>query len=351
MPHPRIHQAQQLRMPETSAAFMGYRAPAEWEPQACVWVTPPHNPDTWPGCLDLAQKQFTDFLDELVKVVRVRTTESQQIPTNDSWIRDSGPLFVLRQKDGNAELACHDFSFNGWGKKYEPRPLDDVVPQQIAMSLDIPIWIHDLVLEGGSIEVNGKGTLVTTKSCLLNPNRNPELSQLQIEERLHETLGTSHVIWLHEGLEGDDTDGHIDDLARFVTPDTVVAVSAAPNHPDRAICQRNLEVLRSAQDQDGAKIQIVELPTPEPIHYDFPADPFGPRVRSTLPASYTNFLISNESVFVPVFGSRSDDEAVRRLEQVLPQYSIVPLRAEHLIVGLGAFHCLTMQQPHSMSDD
>ncbi|MEX1016197.1 MAG: agmatine deiminase family protein [Phycisphaeraceae bacterium] len=342
MPHARIDQFDQLHRPDRTAVELGYRMPAEWEPHSAVWLTPPHNVETWPLVMDRAVQQFEAWVDMLRCCVPVCTTQAMQIPTNDSWIRDYGPIFVINRQ---GDLAAHDFHFNGWGGKYEQRDRDDVVPQHIARQLGLPLWVHDLVLEGGSIDVNGQGTLLTTEQCLLNPNRNPHLSRQQIEARLHETLGTTHVIWLPGGIEGDDTDGHIDDIARFIAPDTVAALRAPQHHPDHAMLERNWQVLRQARGQNGRPFTLVELPVPDPIHFDYPADRFGPGGPAPLPASHANFLITNGTVFVPTFGQPSDDAALRTLEQAMPGYTILGVRSEWLIVGLGALHCLSQQQP------
>lgn len=343
-PHPTIDAIDAIERPTQTARELGYRYPAEFEPTDCVWVVPPHNEETWPGCFKAAQAQHADWVDLMRPYVEVRTPGTLGIETNDSWIRDFGPLFVV---NGQGNLACHDFHFNSWGAKYEEvRPLDDVVPQQIARELGLPLWVHDFILEGGSIDVNGKGTVMTTQQCLFNANRNPWASPEMIEAKLHETLGTEHVIWLPGGIAGDDTDGHIDDVARFVSPECVAVVVAPQGHADYATTQRNLKALQQAKDQDGQDLHIVGLPAPEPIIYDFPALPSvqtpGP---APVPASYANFLIANDAVFMPVFGQAADDVACGVLEKVMAGRTIVPVRAEHLVVGLGALHCLSMQQP------
>jgi agmatine deiminase len=363
--HPTIDALDTLERPTRSAKALGYRCPAEFEPVDCVWVVPPHNEETWPGCFELALAQHADWVDQMRGYLDVRTPSSLGIATDDSWIRDFGPIFVVR---GEAEdrgasdatatarsshapspsrLALHDFHFNAWGAKYEAvRPKDDVVPQHLADQLGLPLWVHDFVLEGGSIDVNGKGTVMTTQQCLFNANRNPWSTPEAIEQTLHDTLGTKHVIWLPGGIAGDDTDGHIDDVARFVSPDCVAVVVAPEGHADHAATQRNLKALQRARDQDGQPLHIVGLPTPEPIFYDFPALPSvetpGP---APVPASYANFVIANDAVFVPAFGQATDEIACGVLEKVLPGRSIVPVRAEHLVVGLGALHCLSMHQP------
>lgn len=341
--HPRAPFVDQLKRLDGSAGTAGYAMPAEWSPLSAVWLVEPHNVETWPGCLDKAQRQFHAWAEALADHVEVVTTQRLGIATNDSWIRDFGPIFVKHRTTG--ELAAHDFHFNGWGGKYEKRELDDLVPQHIARHLDIGLYIHDMVLEGGSIEVNGRGTVMTTRQCLLNDNRNPHLSQQQVTDRLHEALGTRQVIWLPGGIVGDDTDGHVDDIARFVNPSTVVAVRAEPGHPDHAMLEQNWAALGKARDQDDRPLDVVPLPAPQPIHYDYPADRFGPGGRATVPASYANFLIANGALFVPTFGQTTDDQALRTLEQCMPNHQIVPIRAEWLVVGLGALHCLSMQQP------
>lgn len=316
--------------------------PAEWEPIERVWLTEPHNADTWPGCLDEAQQQFADWMDAMRPFVQPCTTQSVGITTNDSWIRDYGPMFVVNKA---GELACHNFVFNCWGDKYGPYGDDNAVPRQIANKLGLPVWRHDEVLEGGSIEVNGQGTVMSTQQCLLNPNRNNHLKQKEIEQMLHDALGTRHVIWLPGGIEGDDTDGHIDDVARFINAETVVAVRPSVGHPDHEVLERNWKALQEACDQDGNKLNLVELPAPEPIFYDYAADEFGPGGRKPLPASYANFLIANGAVFVPTFGQRHDDTALRVLERAMPGYQVIGVRAQRLVVGLGALHCLSMGQP------
>lgn len=338
----------ELCTPPASAVSLGYRMPAEWDPIDCVYLTRPHNADTWPGVLDKAGAQFDTLVKTLRHHVDVKTTQELGITTNDSWVRDYGPIFV---KNDSGELACHDFVFNCWGNKYQPFADDDVVPQFIAAGLELPIWIHHFALEGGSIDVNGEGALLTTDSCLMNPNRNPDLSREQIEAMLGQTLGASHIIWLPGGIAGDDTDGHIDDVARFINGHTVAAVRATDDHPDNAVLERNWEVLKHARDQRGHRLEAIELPMPEPILYDFPPDPScGDTPGSSggvrpVPASYANFLFANDALVVPVFGQATDDIALRRLDDALPEHKIVPVRCESLIIGLGAIHCLSMQRP------
>lgn len=342
MPQARTHVNNTPLRPQQTAADLGYRMPAEWEPVSRVWVTRPHNAETWPGCLDEAQRQFDDLTALMKPYVEVHDTHDVAITTNDSWIRDYGPLFVVNAQGG---LACHDFVFNCWGGKYEPYADDNAIPRLIAKQLGLPLWEHRMVLEGGSIDVNGAGTVMTTLRCLLHPSRNPDLTQQQIEQRLHDTLGTRHVIWLPGGIEGDDTDGHIDDVARFISADTVAAVRAPQGHPDHDTLEHNWQTLQQASDQTGARLNLIELPTPELIKYDYPADEYTPAGPKPLPASYANFLIANTAVFVPTFGQPSDDTALRSLDNAMPSHTVVPVRCDRLVVGLGAIHCMTMQQP------
>ena len=341
MPHPRVSAYKELNTPGGSAGGLGYRMPGEFEPVECVWVSPPRNAETWPGCLGDAQREFADWVGLLKQAVTVRTTDEIGIETDDAWIRDFGPIFVVRDEDdgrGRA-VACHDFHFNTWGGKYEVRDKDDVVPQHMARKLGVPIWVHDFVLEGGSIEVNGMGTVMTTEQCLLNPNRNPGLTRDKIEAQLHGALGTRHTVWLPGGIAGDDTDGNIDDVARFVSADTVLAVSARRGHRDYELTQKNLRALRAGVDQDGRPLRVVELPAPEPIYYDYPEG------RAPVPASYANFLIANRQVFVPIFGQAADDVALGVFTDEMAGFSVVPVPARRLVVGLGALHCLSQQQP------
>lgn len=347
--HPIARVARELRTPDGNACVLGYRMPAEWEPIGRVLVCHPHNLLTWPGCLDLACQEFHDMVQTLRRFVDVSSTQELGVTTDDSWIRDYGPIFVVTDDTSQPRLACHDFIFNCWGQKYEDYRQDDVVPQYVAAELEIPIWIHDVVLEGGAIDVNGNGTVMTTEQCLLNVNRNAHLSRQQIETILHQALGTTHVIWLAGGIAGDDTDGHVDDVARFIGPDVVVAVRAAVDHPDHEVLEMNWQVLEGACDQCGHDLNLLELPAPDPIFYEFPemagsGDPVAAG-RKRLPASYANFLFANEGVLVPTFGQAVDDVALRVLERALPEHHITPVRSEHLIVGLGAIHCLSTQQP------
>ncbi|MEO0514726.1 MAG: agmatine deiminase family protein [Planctomycetota bacterium] len=309
----------------SSPEHVSFRWPAEWEPLAAVWVVPPHNEETWPGCLEEAQAEHVAWCDAMSEVVRVKTLDELDIPTNDSWVRDFGPLFVLNQV---GQIVIQDFRFNGWGDKYETRDLDDAVPRKLAAALGLPIMTHEQILEGGALETDGRGTLLTTTDCLLSPTRNGDTAKPDVEALLRDTLGITRTIWLSVNLPGDDTDGHIDNAARFINEHTVVVHPAIDPTP----------LL-------DAGLNVLTLPGVEPMFYDYPADRFGPAKRQPLPCSYANFLIANGRVFVPTFGQPSDDLALRLLDDAMPNHTPVPIRANHLVVGQGALHCLSMQQP------
>jgi agmatine deiminase len=257
-------------------------------------------------------------------------------PTNDAWCRDHGPIFVQRTANGRREEAILDWGYNAWGGKYPPYDLDDVVPTCIGRELAIPVFAPGIVLEGGSIDVNGRGTLLTTEACLLNPNRNPQLSRADIEGYLRDYLGVSKILWLGDGILGDDTDGHVDDLTRFVNPTTVVTVvEDDPLDPNYEPLQENLRRLREMTDQDGQPLRIETLPMPRPIEHD------GQR----LPASYANFYIANGIVLLPGYDVERDEAARERLQKVFPDRRVVVIDCTDLVWGLGAFHCVTQQWP------
>jgi agmatine deiminase len=335
---------------------LGYRMPAEWEPHEATWLSWPHNPETWPGTLDRVSGIFAEIVaalheheevriltgtEELERsarlALRARGCESPnvrfwRIPTNDAWMRDHGPIFVL---DSERQVAITDWRYNAWGGKYPPFDLDDAVPSRLNETLRLPLFQPGIVLEGGSIDVNGRGTLLTTESCLLNPNRNPALTRREIEDKLLEHLGASNVLWLGDGIIGDDTDGHVDDLTRFVNPGAVVTVVETnrddPNHAPLAANRRYLEDVAVG----GSKLEVVELPMPEPLF----------NAGQRLPASYANFYIANELVLVPVFHCRQDDAACGLLADCFAGRRIVPIDSRPLVAGLGALHCLTQQVP------
>lgn len=338
---------------------MNYKIPAEWEPHVGTWLAWPHNLEHWPGkfepiphvyaeiaaaLIEGGEKVFICVNDKemedsarqlLAKKLGANIAEVQffQIPTNASWCRDHGPIFV---KDKNGKFVITDWIYNAWGGKYPPWDKDDMVPQILAQRLKFPIISPGIVLEGGSIDVNGKGTLLTTEQCLLNKNRNPHLGREQIEKCLHDYLGATNILWLKEGIIGDDTDGHIDDIARFVDEKTVIcAIEKNKSDENYEILKKNFKDLKHMRDQDGAKFNIVEFPMPEPVIYE----------NQRLPASYANFYIANSSVLVPTFQCRRDKHALGILSDLFPMRKIIGIDCVDLIWGLGTIHCSTQQQP------
>jgi agmatine deiminase len=261
--------------------------------------------------------------------------EFHHIATNDAWIRDHGAVFVIAEHESSAPRLAHDFRFNAWGGKYPPFDLDDAVAAQMAEALGVPIVRHAMVLEGGSVDVNGAGTLLTTEQCLLNSNRNPGLERSAIESCLKAAFGVTTVVWLGAGIEGDDTDGHIDELSRFVAARTVVTAVERnvddPNYAALVANRRTLEDLRI----DDRPLEIIDLPMPEPLHYR------GQR----LPASYANFFVANDLVLVPSFADRVDDAAAAILAGCFPDRRVSAIDCRALVVGLGGLHCLTQQIP------
>jgi len=342
-------------------AQAGFRWPAEWEPHAATWLAWPHNPDTWPGRLAEAQAQYAGLVRELSFRERVRLlvrdarmegeartalaragveagapVEIHHLATNDSWLRDSGPIFVARGEGASRERLALDFGFNGWGGKYPPWDLDDDVPRRAASLLGMATRQAGFVLEGGSVDGNGQGTVLTTESCLLHPNREPGRTRAEMEERLAAWLGATHVLWLGDGIAADDTDGHVDDLARFVDATTVVAVveadAADANH---APLVENLRRLRHMRDAEGRPLSVAELPMP-PVHVV---------AGQRCPASYANFAFANGCVLVPTFGVREDARALAVLRECLPGRDVVGVPCGELVLGLGAVHCLSQQEP------
>jgi agmatine deiminase len=336
---------------------LGFRMPAEWERHEATWLSWPHNPETWPGGFEPIPAAFAEIVAALheheeVRILagsadleasarealRARGCESPnvrfaRIPTNDAWVRDHGPIFVV---DDHGVVAMTDWRYNAWGGKYPPYDLDDRVPARINEALKLRRFEPGIVLEGGSVDVNGRGTLLTTESCLLHPNRNPTLSKADIEQTLREYLGVRHVVWLGDGIVGDDTDGHVDDLARFVRQTTVVtAVEEDPSDDNYGALQDNLARLHAACDEAGRPLEVVPLPMPPALYHQ------GRR----LPASYANFYVGNGAVLVPVFDHSRDEIACSTLARLFPERRIAPIFATDLVWGLGAVHCVTQQQP------
>jgi agmatine deiminase len=338
-------------------AALGYRMPAEWERHESTWLSWPQNSETWPGKrISRVEEIYLQMLEGLLpgeKVnllvrdasmgaavkkrlekmsIRTANLVLHSIPTNDAWIRDYGPTYI---KNAKGEKAWNKWIFNAWGGKYADLMKDTHIFEDKSL-IPHPCFEAGLVLEGGSIEVNGAGTCLTTEQCLLNKNRNPQLSRAKIEQFLKDYLGVSHIIWLKEGIEGDDTDGHIDDIARFTDKNTVLTVfEEDEKDANYEVLKRNWEDLKRATDQDGKKWNVVKLPMPGIVAEE----------DERLPASYANFLIANESVLLPVYGHKNDKEAARILKEVFPKKEILPVRCNDLVFGLGAIHCVSQQEP------
>ncbi len=336
----------------------GFRMPAEWEPQEAVWLTWPVNVSTWPGIFDRIPPKFAEIAALVSRHERVRIncpgavqdaarTHLRQAgaaldrvelfdhPSNDAWCRDHGPIFVLNDTTG--EVALTDWKYNAWGGKYPPFEDDDAMPRRVADALGMRRFPVPVVMEGGSLEVDGRGRLLTTSNCLMHPNRNPHLSRDRIERMLADYLGAETFLWLDQGIAGDDTDGHIDDIARFTPSGAVLcAVSEDEADPDFCPLRENLERLRRYRDAAGNPLDVMTLPMPSPIYYR------GDR----LPASYANYLVINHAVLVPTFGQpERDRRALEVLEHCFPDRSVYGVDCVDLVVGLGTLHCISQQQP------
>jgi agmatine deiminase len=334
--------------------------PAEWERHEATWLSWPHKEASWPGAFEAVPGIFVEIARHLAEseLVRINVADEDFAarvrallkrggvnldavrfhlhPTDDAWVRDHGPVYVVRARDGRRERAIVDWGYNAWGGKYPPYHLDDEVPTRIAEEMNEVLFKPSIVMEGGSLDVNGCGTLLTTESCLLNPNRNPQLTRMEIENYLREYLGVRHILWLGDGIVGDDTDGHIDDLTRFVARDTVVtAVEEDPADENYEALHDNYQRLQMMKDQDGQPLRIVTLPMPGPVYYE------GQR----LPASYANFYIANRTVLVPTYRHHNDARAISTLQDLFPDRRVVGIDCTELAWGLGAIHCLTQQQP------
>jgi agmatine deiminase len=334
--------------------------PAEWEAHSATWLAWPHNRDTWPHQLEQVQAIYVQIIAalqgwEIVQLLVNDTATASQVsqvltahglhmdtvrllqhPTVDAWLRDSGPTFLRCRTNTTPSLALVDWDFTAWGGKYPDMLSDDALPQYMAESLCLPRFRPGIALEGGSIDVNGRGACLTTEQCLLHPNRNPHLQRRDLERYLHDYLGTPHIIWLGQGIAGDDTDGHVDDIARFVNPTTVVcAVTDDPQDVNYAILQDNYRRLQTATDQDGRPLEVVLLPMPAPVYAD----------HESLPASYANFYIANGVVLVPTYNCPQDQMALAVLQGLFPQRQVIGIPCTPLVWGLGAIHCITQQQP------
>ena len=340
---------------------LGYFFPAEWEPHEATWLSWPHKEGSWPGKIDKVFPSYSLFIkylsnsekvrinvaDETMKAAAIQHLSNANVnldavefyyhPTNDAWCRDHGPAFLVnRDASFMPQKLVLDWNYNAWGNKYTPVNLDDIIPTRIAECFDLPLYEPGIIMEGGSVDFNGKGTVLTTTACLLNKNRNPHLNQNQIEDYLKKYYGVQQVLWLGDGIAGDDTDGHIDDITRFVNEDTVVTVvEENPEDENYHILQENLQKLKEMKLLDGRKLQVIELPMPSPVIWE----------GTRLPASYANFYIANKAVIVPTYRDKNDEKALQILQECFAGRKVAGIDSTDIIWGLGSFHCLSQQEP------
>ena len=370
----------------STPAELGYHMPAEWQRHTATWLTWPKDPETWPDRVPQVEAIFLQLMAALVPqeivdllvddaateaAVRGRCTfpaaaniRCHQIPTVDSWIRDYGPNFLVSDKlqpvadlpqEGHSEeddklkfighpLAYNDWIFNAWGNKYEELKRDNSIPARLETWLKAPRFEPGIVMEGGSIEVNGAGCVLTTEQCLLNSNRNPNLNRNEIEQYLKNYLGVEKVLWLGEGIVGDDTDGHIDDIARFVAPNVIVcAVEEDPADANYELLADNRRRLQFMTDAQGRPFELVTLPMPGVVG----GTSTDSRNLDRLPASYANFYIANDVVLAPIFGHPNDSRALEILRRLFNSRRVVGINCEPLVWGMGTIHCVTQQQPQA----
>ena len=338
---------------------LGYRFPAEFEEHEATWLSWPHKEASWPGKLDAVYPYYAQFVKALAESEKVRINVADEVmknfalghlsaagvnlehvefffhPTNDAWCRDHGPAFLVNPEAEQKKVIV-DWGYNAWGGKYPPFDLDDVIPTLIGKAFNIPVFHPGIVMEGGSVEFNGAGTVLTSTACLLNPNRNPHLNQEQIEEYLRNYYGVDQILWVDEGVVGDDTDGHIDDTVRFVNENTVLTVvEENPADENYELLQHNLKQLKAMRLPNGQALNIIELPMPDAVVYD----------DQRLPASYANFYIANTSVIVPTFRCAKDEKALQIIQSCFPTRKVIGIDSTEIIWGLGSFHCLSQQEP------
>ncbi|NMF57598.1 agmatine deiminase family protein [Pseudanabaena yagii] len=330
---------------------LGYAQPAEWQPHSACWLAFPSHRDLWLEYLDIVQAEFVALAkaistSEQLEILVLEETAAlakqllgdlpvcfHQIPFGDIWMRDMTPIYI---KNADGKLGALHFQWNGWGGKYMLEH-DDRVAANILQTLDFPTFEFDWVLEGGAIEVDGEGTCLTTKQCLLNPNRNPHLDQEAIESGLKIALGVEKVLWIEEGLLNDHTDGHIDTIARFIAPHTIMCMEpTSEDDPNYQVLKDIASQLETMTDAKGRKIDVVRIPSPNLVLDD---------EDEIMPASYLNFYISNDSVIIPIYGSPNDELAVQAIAKHFPNRKAIGLSAKHILLGGGAFHCITCHQP------
>lgn len=347
-----------MSRPDKTPKELGYYFPAEYARHAATWLSWPHKEESWPGKIDAIFPVYAQFVklvaegeqininvaDEEMKQKAISHLDAAGAdlgnvqfffhPTNDAWCRDHGPAFLVNDTEKRKMVV--KWNYNAWGGKYPPFDLDNEIPTSIAKHYGLPCAKPGIVMEGGSVDFNGRGTVLTTTSCLLNPNRNPNLSKDQIEQYLIQYYGVTNVLWLGDGIVGDDTDGHIDDITRFVNDSTVVTVVESDRKDDNfEPLKENLQTLDKMTLENGKSLRIVELPMPSAVVYQ------GQR----LPASYANFYIANRYVVTPTFRDKNDDRALMILQQCFPDRKVVGLDSTDIIWGLGSFHCLSQQEP------
>lgn len=338
---------------------LGYYFPAEFEAHSATWLSWPHKEASWPGKLESIYPYYCQFIKALTASERVCINVNNEhmraqaighltragvdldlisfflFPTNDAWCRDHGPAFLVNPAAEQKKMIV-DWNYNAWGDKYPPYDLDDVIPTRIAEQYGVPVINPGIIMEGGSVEFNGAGTILTSKSCLLNPNRNPHLNQIQIEDYLCEYYGMDQVLWVDDGIVGDDTDGHIDDTIRFVNANTVLTVIEDDKHDENYdLLQQNLRQLKQMRLLNGKQLNIIELPMPDAVVFD----------DQRLPASYANFYIANKSVIVPTYRCDKDDKALQIIQESFPTREVIGIDSTEIIWGLGSFHCLSQQEP------
>lgn len=337
---------------------LGYYFPAEFHPHVATWLSWPHKEASWPGKIDSIYPQYCQFIkylteseivrinvnDEAMKAFAISHLHSAGVnldkvefflhPTNDAWCRDHGPAFLINPSEKKKVIV--DWNYNAWGGKYPPFDKDDIIPTLIANHFKLPVYHPGIIMEGGSVEFNGKGTLLTSACCLLNENRNPHLNKEQLENYLQDFYGVDQILWVDEGIVGDDTDGHIDDTIRFVNEDTVVTVVETDKGDENyELLQQNLKQLQQMRLLNGKQLNVIELPMPDAVIFE----------DQRLPASYANFYISNKHVIVPTYRSENDDKALQILAGCFKDREVVGIDSTEIIWGLGSFHCLSQQEP------
>jgi len=336
-----------------------FRYPAEWENQKSVWLTWPHNEKEWGPRIEGIRRYYLKLMALILQYQNVNLIinkdETQQVkgyietlnltwnltfhhfPHNDVWVRDYGAFFVEETVGNKKKTKLLGFEFNCYGGKFPPWNLDNNIPNKMSQALNLPLTAYPIIMEGGSLEFNGSDTVMTTEQCLLNPNRNPQLSKLEIERIIREAFGAQHIIWIPKGLEGDHTDGHIDDFARFVTPNDVVLCQAEdeknPNFNQLKIAK---EILTSWKNPTtGKSLKVHPLPLPEKLYYN----------DDILPASYANFIFVNGAVIVPTFEHSTDNKAIQIIQKLLPQKKVIGIESSLLIQEGGGIHCISKQEP------